>query len=69
MTSNERAEQLLELFQVEPREVIKAFRELMGKKLTLRQLKQIREFYVVTKEELEKVEKEIQIRIANGETD
>lgn len=69
MTSNERAEQLLRLFQVEPGEIIEAFKELRGKKLTLKQLKQIRDFYVATKDELEKVENEIATRIANGETD
>jgi hypothetical protein len=35
----------------------------------LKQLKQIRNFYVVTQDELEWVEKEIATRIANGETD
>jgi hypothetical protein len=69
MTSNERAEQLLRLFQVEPGEIIEAFKELRGKKLTLKQLKQIRDFYVATKDELEKVENEIATRIAKGETD
>jgi hypothetical protein len=69
MTSNERADQLLQLFQVEPEEIMEAFKELNKKRLTLKQLKQIRNFYVVTQDELEWVEKEIATRIANGETD
>jgi hypothetical protein len=35
----------------------------------LKQLKQIRDFYVATKDELEKVQNEIATRIAKGETD